>query len=66
MQLTFLKLRSGEPIRLPSPEDARDYPYTPHEEAALEAIRAMQIVGSPETVRSRLGELVEKTQELTN
>ena len=61
MQLTFLKLRSGEPIQLPSPEDARDYPYTPQEEAALGAVRTMQIVGSPETVRARLGELVEKT-----
>ena len=62
MQLMFLKLRSGEPIRLPSPEEARDYPYTPQEEAALEAIRAMQIVGSPETVRAQLGELRQKTQ----
>ena len=62
MQLTFLKLRSGEPIQLPSPEAAESYPYTPHERAALEAIRAMQIVGSPETVRSRLGRLVEQTE----
>ncbi len=62
MQLTFLKLRSGEPIRLPSPEDARAYPYTPQERAVLEAISAMQIVGSPDTVRAQLGELLEKTQ----
>jgi luciferase family oxidoreductase group 1 len=62
MQLTFLKLRSGEPIRLPSPEEARDYPYSPQEEAALEAVRAMQIVGSPDTVRAQLSELVAKTQ----
>ena len=61
MQLTFLKLRSGEPIQLPSPEDAEGYPYTPQERAALAAVRAMQIVGSPETVRARLGELVEQT-----
>ncbi len=61
MRLTFLKLRSGEPIQLPSPEDAESYPYTPHERAALGAIRATQIVGSPETVRSQLGELVAKT-----
>ena len=62
MQLTFLKLRSGQPIQLPSPEEARDYPYTPQEETALEAIRAMQIVGSPDAVRVQLGELLEKTQ----
>ncbi len=62
MQLTFLKLRSGEPIQLLSPEEARAYPYTPQEEAALGAIRAMQIVGSPDTVRIQLGDLLEKTQ----
>lgn len=62
MQLTFLKLLSGKPIQLPSPEEARDYPYTPQEQAALEAISAMQIVGSPHTVRAQLGELLEKTQ----
>lgn len=62
MQLTFLKLRSGEPIQLPSPEEARNYPYTPPERAALEAVRAMQIVGSPGTVRARLTELVERAQ----
>ena len=62
MQLTFLKLRSGEPIQMPSPEEARAYPYTPQEQAALGAVRAMQIVGSPETVRAQLGELLQKTQ----
>ena len=62
MQLTFLKLRSGQPIQLPSPEEARDYPYTPQERAALEQIRATQLVGSPETVRARLLELAEKTR----
>jgi luciferase family oxidoreductase group 1 len=62
MQLTFLKLRSGETIRLPTPEEAEGYLYTPQEAAALEAVRAMQVVGSPETVRSALAELVEKAQ----
>ncbi len=62
MQLTFLKLRSGQPIQMPSPEEARDYPYTLQEQAALEAIRAMQIIGSSDTVRTQLGELLEKTQ----
>ncbi len=62
MQLTFLKLRSGEPIQLPSPEEAGDHPYTPQEQAALEQIRAMQIVGSSSTVRKQLNELLSKTQ----
>ena len=62
MRLTFLKLRSGQPIQLPTPEEARDYPYTLQEGAALGAIRAMQIVGSPETVRRELGALLAKTQ----
>ena len=62
MRLTFLKLRSGQPVQLPTPEEARDYPYTLEEQAALGAIRAMQIVGSPETVRRELGALLAKTQ----
>ena len=47
---------------MPTPEEARDYPYTLEEQAALGAIRAMQIVGSPETVRRELGALLAKTQ----
>jgi luciferase family oxidoreductase group 1 len=62
MQLAFLKLRSGAPIPLPSPEEARAYPYAPHEEAAIAAVRDMQIVGSPDTVRARLRSLVAETQ----
>jgi luciferase family oxidoreductase group 1 len=62
MQLAFLKLRSGAPIPLPSPEEARAYPYAPHEEAARAAVRDMQIVGSPDTVRARLLNLVAETQ----
>lgn len=62
MRLTFLKLRSGAPIQLPTPEEARDYPYDAQEWAALEAIREMQIVGSPDTIRRKLGELIQKTQ----
>ncbi len=62
MRLTFLKLRSGQPIQLPTPEEARDYPYSSQEQAALESIRAMQIVGSPDTVRRELGALLAKTR----
>lgn len=62
MRLTFLKLRSGDPGQVPTPEEARDYPYSAQERAALEQIREMQIVGSPDTVRRELGALIDKTQ----
>ncbi len=62
MRLTFLKLRSGAPIQLPTPQEAHDYPYDAQELAALEHIRGMQIVGSPDTVRRHLSELTQKTQ----
>lgn len=62
MRLTFLKLRSGDPGQLPTPEEARDYPYDAQERAALEHIRGMQIVGSPETVCRELSSLINKTQ----
>lgn len=62
MRLTFLKLRSGDPGQLPTPEAARDYPYDAPERAALAQIQDMQIVGSPETVRRELSALLERTQ----
>ena len=61
MRLTFLKLRSGSPIQLPTPEEAYAYPYDAHERAALEQIRTLQTVGSPETLRRELLALAEKT-----
>jgi luciferase family oxidoreductase group 1 len=61
--LAIVRLRNGQPIQFPSPEEAAAYPYTAAERAQAEAYRnSTQIVGDPATVRSQLDELVEKTQ----
>ena len=59
--LSFLRLRSGRPGPLPSPEEAAAYPYTELERAFVEDRQASQIVGSPETVKRGITELLEAT-----
>ncbi|TWH22851.1 luciferase family oxidoreductase group 1 [Prauserella rugosa] len=59
--LNFLSLRKGKPIALPSPETAANYPYTELDRAFIEKNSAANIVGSPETVRKRLDQLVADT-----
>jgi len=59
--LSFLRVRTGRPSTLPSPEEAAAYPYTPEEQAFVDGRRASQIIGSPDTVRSGLTALLEAT-----
>jgi luciferase family oxidoreductase group 1 len=59
--LSFLKLRSGRPGPLPSPQEAEDYPYTHLERAYILDRQATQIIGAPETVRRGLTELLKET-----
>jgi luciferase family oxidoreductase group 1 len=60
--LAIVRLRNGQPIQFPSPEEALAYPYTPAERAQAKAYRtSTQIVGSPLTVRRHLDRLVETT-----
>jgi luciferase family oxidoreductase group 1 len=59
--LSFLKLRSGRPGRMPSPEEAAAYPYTELERAYVEDRQATQIIGAPETVRRGLTDLLTAT-----
>src|ERR1700759_1705870 len=56
--LSFLRLRTGRPGPLPSPEEAAAYPYTERDGEILEPRRSSAIVGSPDTVRRGLGELL--------
>jgi luciferase family oxidoreductase group 1 len=56
--LSFLKLRSGHPGPLPSPEEAAAYPYNELERAFVEDRQATQIIGAPETVRRGLADLL--------
>jgi luciferase family oxidoreductase group 1 len=59
--LSFVRARTGQRGRLPSPEQALAYAYTPWEREVAESIRALQIIGSPATVKQRLEALVERT-----
>jgi luciferase family oxidoreductase group 1 len=60
-RLSGLRLRTGAPIPLPSPEEAAAYTYTPAEEAVVQAFAAEHVAGGPETVRRGLDELLART-----
>jgi luciferase family oxidoreductase group 1 len=60
-KLSFLRLRTGRPSTLPSPEEAAAYDYPPDEREFIDNWTASHIVGSPETVRERLLELQHRT-----
>ncbi len=45
--LSILKLRSGRPGPLPSPEEAEAYPYTHLDRAYILDRQATQVIGSP-------------------
>ena len=60
-KLSFLRLRSGRPSTLPSPEEAAGYEYSPDERRFVDDWTASHVVGSPETVRKELRGLQERT-----
>jgi len=60
--LSFLKLRSGTPEPLASPAEAAAYPYTDLEQVAIRQRSDGQAVGSPQTVRRQLADLLERTR----
>jgi alkanesulfonate monooxygenase SsuD/methylene tetrahydromethanopterin reductase-like flavin-dependent oxidoreductase (luciferase family) len=59
--LAWVRMRSGNPGQLPSPDEAMAYTYTPAERRLADAYRSMQIVGDPRTVRERIEEVAEHT-----
>ncbi|NHW87276.1 alkanal monooxygenase, partial [Escherichia coli] len=59
--LSFLRLRSGRPELLATPEEAAAYPYTDLEREFLAQRRQGQASGSPQTVRRQLDELLAST-----
>jgi alkanesulfonate monooxygenase SsuD/methylene tetrahydromethanopterin reductase-like flavin-dependent oxidoreductase (luciferase family) len=52
--LSMLRLRSGRPGPLPSPEEASDYPWSEAEEAAVEEWAGLVSVGTPDQVAADL------------
>jgi len=61
MQLAWVRMRSGKPSPLPSPEEAMAYQYNPMERQLADAYLSMQIMGDAETVRKKVGQVAEQT-----
>ncbi len=61
MGLAWVRMRTGKPGPLPSPEEALSYPYSTAERRLLESYRSMQVVGDPESVREHLTGMAEST-----
>ncbi|WP_338051870.1 LLM class flavin-dependent oxidoreductase [Pseudonocardia acidicola] len=59
--LSFLQLRLGRPGLMPSPEEAAAHPYTDEERLFISDRQSTQIIGSPQTVREQVLELVGRT-----
>jgi luciferase family oxidoreductase group 1 len=62
IRLTMMRLRTGRPSAYPTPEEAAAYPWTDVERAVAQQATASHIVGSPETVRRGLQELLDATR----
>ncbi len=60
-RLSMLRLRSGHPGELPSPDEAAAYSYTPSEKVIVERATASHVVGDPEEVASGLDDLLRRT-----
>jgi len=61
-QLQFLNLIRGRPSELPPPVDTMEGRWTRTEQLAVAQRTRCSAVGSPETVRRRIGELLEETR----
>jgi luciferase family oxidoreductase group 1 len=59
--LQFLQLRKGAPGLLPTPEEAAAQPLSELDQAFVEDRLGQQIIGSPDTVRDGVRELLERT-----
>jgi luciferase family oxidoreductase group 1 len=60
--LSFLKLRTGRPGRMPTPEEAAAYPYSDAERDFITDRQSTQHIGAPDTVTAGLAELVKRTE----
>jgi luciferase family oxidoreductase group 1 len=60
--LSFLKLRTGQPGKMPSPQEAADYPYSDLEQAFIKDRQSTQLIGAPDTVMAGMTELIKRTE----
>ena len=61
IRLTMMRLRSGKPQTYPTPQEAAAYPWTDLERQIAWQATGSHVVGSPETVRRGLQELLDAT-----
>ena len=59
--MSFLRLRSGRPGLVPTPEEAASYDYSPMERKFVDDRLATQIIGSPDTVERGIEKLLAET-----
>jgi luciferase family oxidoreductase group 1 len=57
LELTLLRFHQGRSARFPSIEEATNYPYTPEDREIIRYNRQRTFIGSPGTLRARIGEL---------
>lgn len=62
VDLMWLRLRRGQYLPLPSPEEARSQNYSGVERAAMAENRSRHIVGTPETVAAKLQAFAQATR----
>jgi luciferase family oxidoreductase group 1 len=60
-RLSMLRLRSGRPGKLPSPEEAAGYGLTPSEKLIIESSTGSNVVGDPDGVTAQLDALLSST-----
>jgi luciferase family oxidoreductase group 1 len=58
--LSFLKLRTGHPGKVPTPQEAAAYPYSDLEQAFIEDRQSTQHIGTPGTVIEGLSHLIKQ------
>ena len=61
LDLSRVRLNQGDHAPLPSPEEAEAYDYSPQERAVADKYRALQVIGTPEQVRSDIEQRVEES-----
>ncbi|WP_445402935.1 LLM class flavin-dependent oxidoreductase [Streptomyces sp. LE64] len=59
--LSMLRLRSGRPGLVPTPDEAEHHPYTPMEREFVDTWNADVVHGTPDEVRAGLDELQKRT-----
>lgn len=60
--LVWVRLQRGEFAELPSPDEARAYPYTEQERSVVRSYRSLQFIGTPDALRERIGSAARDAQ----